>query len=145
MTDELYDILIKPRQIKLRIAKLTLELEELRLSVLPEAIRYDKDRVQASPDSDQMAQYMVRLEDREREIDKLRVALECAINDISDLTDQIDTKVLDQAALIITYKWIRGLKFCDIQKEVGLSESTMFRQYNAAIEELDKLLKLDSK
>lgn len=97
MTDELYDILIKPRQIKLRIAKLTLELEELRLSVLPGAIRYDKDRVQASPDSDQMAQYMVRLEDREREIDKLRVALECAINDISDLTDQIDTKVLDRA------------------------------------------------
>ena len=67
MTEAVYKLLTKPRKIRGQIKKAEAEMEGLKLSMLPGAIRYDKDKVQASP-QDPMAQYAVRLDELERKI-----------------------------------------------------------------------------
>lgn len=44
MTEAVYKLLTKPRKIRGQIKKAEAEMEGLKLSMLPGAIRYDKDK-----------------------------------------------------------------------------------------------------
>lgn len=61
MTNKLYNILTKPSTIKADIKRMQERIDDLRLMMLPSAIRYDKDKVVSSP-SDPMSKYIINLE-----------------------------------------------------------------------------------
>ena len=65
MNSVLYQFLNEPYNLKVKWMEAENRVEELRASMLPCAMRYDKDRVMASPD-DPMIKYAERLEPLER-------------------------------------------------------------------------------
>lgn len=44
MTEEVHSILMRPRRIRSAIKKINIQIEGLRMSMLPGAIQYDKDK-----------------------------------------------------------------------------------------------------
>ena len=58
----------KPRWMQSEISALTEQIATLKTSLLPAGIRYDKDKVQTSPD-DQMSAIFSRIDELERERD----------------------------------------------------------------------------
>ena len=71
MKEAVYRVLTKPKRIRAQITKSEAEMQGLRLSMLPGAIRYDKDKIQTSPD-DPMTKYAARMDDLTRKITELK-------------------------------------------------------------------------
>ena len=133
MTEAVYKLLTKPRKIRGQIKKAEAEMEGLKLSMLPGAIRYDKDKVQASP-QDPMAQYAVRLDELERKIGDLQTEYLEAQDDVVAVANELTSP----GDVIITLRFISGWDFQSIAKEISMSERQMFRHYKVAQEELTK-------
>ena len=83
------ELLQSVRAEKLEIVILREQIEELKMSLLPGAIRYDKDKVQTSPD-DQMSAVMEKVDDYER---KLSIAMKEFLSELKRLN------VLDKGLL----------------------------------------------
>lgn len=133
MTEAVYKLLTKPRKIRGQIKKAEAEMEGLKLSMLPGAIRYDKDKVQASP-QDPMAQYAVRLDELERKIEDLQTEYLNAQDEVVTVANELTSP----GDVIITLRFISGWDFQSIAKEISMSERQMFRHYKVAQEELTK-------
>jgi len=133
MTEAVYKLLTKPRKIRGQIKKAEAEMEGLKLSMLPGAIRYDKDKVQASP-QDPMAQYVVRLDELERKIEDLQTEYLNAQDEVVAAANELTSP----GDVIITLRFISGWDFQSIAKEISMSERQMFRHYKVAQEELTK-------
>ena len=133
MTEAVYKLLTKPRKIRGQIKKAEAEMEGLKLSMLPGAIRYDKDKVQSSP-QDPMAQYAVRLNELERKIEDLQTEYLEAQDDVVAVANELTSP----GDVIITLRFISGWDFQSIAKEISMSERQMFRHYKVAQEELTK-------
>lgn len=133
MTEAVYKLLTKPRKIRGQIKKAEAEMEGLKLSMLPGAIRYDKDKVQASP-QDPMAQYAVRLDELERKIEDLQTEYLNAQDEVVAVANELTSP----GDVIITLRFISGWDFQSIAKEISMSERQMFRHYKVAQEELTK-------
>ena len=133
MTEAVYKLLTKPRKIRGQIKKAEAEMEGLKLSMLPGAIRYDKDKVQASP-QDPMAQYAVRLDELERKIEDLQTEYLNAQDEVVTVANELTSP----GDVIITLRFISGWDFQSIAKEISMSERQMFRYYKVAQEELMK-------
>ena len=71
MKDEVYEFLTMPKKTKLQIRSKQMQIEDLRLQMLPGAVRYDKDIVQSSPE-DPMMKFIVRVDELERDIEGLK-------------------------------------------------------------------------
>lgn len=137
MTDRVHAFLIKPRKIRAQIRQTQSRIEGLRLSMLPGAIRYDKDRVQSSiGEGDQLAEYAARLTELEHELEVLRGeyldAQDAIVEASSYLTED------DYGATIILMRYISDVDFSDIADEIGMTRRHMFRYYKIALENLDK-------
>jgi len=133
MTEAVYKLLTKPRKIRGQIKKAEAEMEGLKLSMLPGAIRYDKDKVQSSP-QDPMAQYAVRLDELERKIEDLQTEYLNAQDEVVAAANELTSP----GDVIITLRFISGWDFQSIAKEISMSERQMFRHYKVAQEELTK-------
>ena len=133
MTEAVYKLLTKPRKIRGQIKKAEAEMEGLKLSMLPGAIRYDKDKVQSSP-QDSMAQYAVRLDELERKIEDLQIEYLNAQDEVVAVANELTSP----GDVIITLRFISGWDFQSIAKEISMSERLMFRYYKVAQEELTK-------
>ena len=133
MTEAVYKLLTKPRKIRGQIKKAEAEMEGLKLSMLPGAIRYDKDKVQSSP-QDSMAQYAVRLDELERKIEDLQTEYLNAQDEVVAVANELTSP----GDVIITLRFISGWDFQSIAKEISMSERQMFRYYKQATIELGK-------
>lgn len=133
MTEAVYKLLTKPRKIRGQIKKAEAEMEGLKLSMLPGAIQYDKDKVQSSP-QDLMAQYAVRLDELERKIEDLQTEYLNAQDEVVAVANELTSP----GDVIITLRFISGWDFQSIAKEISMSERQMFRYYKQATIELGK-------
>lgn len=140
MTDRVYKLLMRPRRIQSVIIGLKSEREGLQLSMLPEAIRYDRDRVMTSL-NDPMTEYAVKLDDIDRRLADLQEsylrAHECVVAITDKLIDQDDG--LEQAAAI-KLRFLSGMSFSDIARTMHVSDSTMFRRYRKGLSRLDDIV-----
>lgn len=140
MTDRVYRVLMRPRRIRSVIIGLKSERKGLQLSMLPEAIRYDRDRVMTSP-NDPMTEYAVKLDDIDRRLADLQEsylrAYECVVAITDKLIDQDDG--LEQATAI-KLRFLSGMSFSDIARTMHVSDSTMFRRYRKGLSRLDDIV-----
>ena len=135
MTDAVFDFLMKPRRILTQIRRAEAELEGLRLSLYPSAIRYDTDKVISSP-SDPMPQFAARVDEIQERLKKLRLDYINAQDDICKATlrmSQIEQEVV-MLRYVAHYSWRR------IIAETGKSEATVFRAHRRAQRYLKKYL-----
>ena len=136
MTDKLFVILTEPKKIKKEIKRVSNRIEDLRLMMLPSAIRYDADKVMSSP-SDPMMKFAERLDELEKEKSKLAVKYIESTDRVIDLSNELTE---DSMKDVIQWRFIRSLKPYQIAKELGYSERQVYRIYGEAIEELEKLV-----
>lgn len=139
---EVYNLLTRPARIKRKIRRIDAEINALTLSfALPKAIAYDKDPVQTSPD-DVMSGYMARKDELIRKREHEVADYEKAVKDIGGWLDLLECEA---GALIIGLRFLEGMAFPDISEEIHRSERQMYRDYNNALEELSKKIKVGSK
>lgn len=130
------EVLRKPGNIRLQLLRAEGELEGLRYSLLPSAIRYDKDKVITSA-SDPMPVYAVRVDELETEIKRLQLAYIKAQQDILQLIRPLNT--LEQQVLIKRYLSQKGWN--EIILDIGRSKSCIFTTHKNAIKKLAKVVK----
>jgi hypothetical protein len=89
------ELLQSVRAEKLEIVILREQIEELKMSLLPGAIRYDKDKVQTSPD-DQMSAVMEKVDDYERKLKHRLLSLLDKQSQASELIMELDDSLQRQ-------------------------------------------------
>lgn len=96
------------------------------------AIRYDKDQVQTSPDSDQLANYMIRLERAERRALKASEEYFTAYEQIWDQVAQIGPQLYSD---VLYLRYIKGKKLYEIADEMAYSYEFMRKIHGRALRE----------
>jgi hypothetical protein len=134
MTEELREFLRRPKMLLRRIEGNNAELENLLSTMLPQAIVYDRDKVQSSP-SDPMLNYIERYEEVYSEGMQLLNAYMSACKDVSRVTAALPA---DQA-LIVKRRFLNFEDFDTIGQKAHISRRHVFRLYDAAIETLEKM------
>lgn len=140
MTDKLYQILNRPRFIKGDIRRMNERVEDVRIMMLPSAIRYDTDKIISSP-QDPMLKFAERLDDLEQKRNKL---MEEYINARDVMFKYIDRLTSETHKDIIQSRFLSEIKFNQIAESLGYSESQIFREYADAIEILENMIVNDS-
>lgn len=123
MPNNAQEFLNEIRDIRYEIASIRLHKEDARMALMPSAVRYDKDRVQSSPD-DPMIKFAVRmgeLDDQERHcLDRLQ-------NDILKAEQMIEMMKTPKYRQILRLRYLNGgqrpMSWEDIAKETGYSET----------------------
>jgi len=111
------------------------KIEEAELALLPSGIRYDRDKVQASPD-DPMMRLAVKLDRYEAELRKHQAALLAkrtkAFRMVSQLTDSTQRQVLE-----LYFLGGRRLRMWEVAQIIGYSEQSTYRIYKDALRNLE--------
>jgi len=129
----IYDFLYRPRNILTQLRSAKSELEGLRLSMLPSAIRYDTDKVMSSP-SDPMPEYGARIDElqtRIRELTAQYVKAQDAITDKALTLEGIEQEV-------IMLRYVAHKTWNEIALELNRSERWMFIIHKKAVKRLEK-------
>lgn len=135
MTDRLYKMLRRPGRIRERIAQAKLKKDRLYNSMLPSGIRYDADKVKSSP-RDPMPAYIEEAEEIDALIRSLKAELRKAEEEIMEATAVLDKTGAD----IIRYRYVNGLSWEAVAREICYSRRHMFRIYRETITKLDHSL-----
>ena len=111
------------------------QIAQAELALLPSGIRYDRDKVQASPD-DPMMRLAVKLDRYEAELRKHQAALLTkrtkAFRMVSRLTDSTQRQVLE-----LYFLGERRLRMWEVAKIIGYSEQSTYRIYKDALRNLE--------
>lgn len=134
--EEVYRLLYKPRNICIQLRRAEGELEGLRFSLYPSAIRYDKDKVMSSP-SDPMPVYAARVDELLTEIKELQIAYIKAQQDILEAIKPLNQ--LEQEILMKRY--LSHKSWNEIILDLSRSKSCVFTTHKNAIKKLSKVLK----
>ena len=133
------EFLNKIRYIDMMINCKLEQVAELRSMLLPSAIRYDKDRVQTSPDADSMSDTMSKVIELEEkindDIDKLVDLKSVAREKIEQMENEVEK--------VILYKRYFGNEsFENIAVECGYSWRHIHRLHGEALKNFDKIYKM---
>lgn len=132
MTEEVHSILTRPRRIRSAIKKINIQIEGLRMSMLPGAIQYDKDKVSSSGSGDALANYVSKLDELETNKNKLQEEYLEAQDTIVRICDVLD----DVQSEIIMLRYISCRDFSEIADSIHLTERQMFRLYKDGLAKL---------
>lgn len=137
MTDELYEILTRPKTLKSDINRIDERIEDTRLMMLPSAIRYDKEKVITSP-TDPMLKFAEDIYELEAQKQQLKEQYIDARNKLLKLIDMLSTDLMKD---IIQSRYMAAKKFVDIVELLPIEESQMYRLHSKAIEEMEAIIK----
>ena len=133
---ETFAFLGKVRGYDNRITRLQNTIEALRLNLLPGAIRYDKDRVQTSP-QDSTTEIFAKIDEYEREVEELKKKRSDAVLSIdSALSKMKDCK--EQRVLLEFY--IGRTSIPDIATGMGITNRHCLRLRNNGVSMLAEVL-----
>lgn len=102
------------RRLESRIRRKVMQIEALRASLLPGAIRYDTDQVQTSP-SDKIGEVEARIDELEREVIELMGEKRRALLEMIQIIDSIDGELERE---VLTAFYIREKRVREIAEEM---------------------------
>ena len=132
MKDEVYEFLTMPKKTKLQIRSKQMQIEDLRLQMLPGAIRYDKDIVQSSP-GDPMLKFIVRVDELERDIEGLKQQYVDEQKLISEAIEMLEDK---REQVVLIGKYVSGDSYDEIAAELSLSVGRVFQIHRSAVDNM---------
>lgn len=139
MTNELYRKLTAAVEIDNEIKEINLQIDKLRSMFLPEAIRYDKDKIQTSPSNDLLSDTIDKIMELENSKSKLATdyikAMESVCWLINRLTD-------GQARLVLKHRYIDNISWTEVSTKMQYSKEWCFKKHKEAVDKLDLMLKL---
>ena len=132
MKDEVYEFLTMPKKTKLQIRSKQMQIEDLRLQMLPGAVRYDKDIVQSSPE-DPMMKFIVRLDELERDIEGLKQRYVDEQKLISEAIEMLEDK---REQVVLIGRYVSGDSYDEIAAELFLSVGRVFQIHRSAVDNM---------
>jgi len=133
---ETYTFLKLPRRLEWEIRRLTYEHDELQASLLPSAIRYDKDVVQTSPEDamPDVAGRVLELEKRIRDLNNRK------LNTMLTITAAIDRMTDQREAAVLTAYYIRRIPMEKVAEQIKRSREHTYRLRKNGIRHLSEIL-----
>ena len=111
-------------------------VDELRHSLDPQAIRYDRDKVQTSPE-DPVAKLMVRLDEKLNRIEQLRVERSRKMLDIDCVLDQLED---DNERTVLTHWYLLGESEETVSGAVPCSARKMYMIKSEGLQHVEDIL-----
>lgn len=131
--NELYEILNAPRRTKRNIAVKKVEMEKLRVMMLPGAIRYDTDSVQSSP-KDPMLVFAEKMDVLNTQLRALEGLYMQQYEEVEHLISKLDDKYKG----VLTLKYLGNCKPEEIANELSYAESYVYKLKKEAIKILER-------
>lgn len=118
-----HEYMMQVRRIELRIRRITLQIEELESSLLPQGIRYDKDKVQTSPE-DTLSKIAGRISDLEKQRTQLVRERRLLLLEIQDALDQLTS---EQEQIVLEAYYLSRMSMMEISEMINYSIAQTYR------------------
>lgn len=123
MNRQAYTFLNSARVLHWEWLRLKAKHDELESCLLPAAIRYDKDKVQTSPE-DPMGKILSEVLELEKEMKKLQLNKS---KQIEKIDKEISKLVSDEQRTALTMRYINRIPVSDIAEAMGYAEPTIYK------------------
>lgn len=123
MNRKAYDYLNSVRVLHWEWLRLKAKHDELETCLLPAAIRYDKDKVQTSPE-DPMAKIVSEIADLEQRMEEIQFAKSIRINEITKSINELEST---EERTALTMRYINRKSVADIAEAMGYSERRIYQ------------------
>jgi len=129
-----YDFLNSARVIHWQWLRAKAKHDELESCLLPAAIRYDKDKVQTSPE-DKMSEICAEIAELQKLMNSLQVAKS---NRIKEIDKAISSLSSEEERTVLTMRFINRIPVKDIAEAMGYAEPTIYKFLNQGGEHILK-------
>jgi DNA-directed RNA polymerase specialized sigma subunit len=134
--DEMYEYLMQIRRAELSIRRLEMKAAALRTCLLPNAIRYDKDRVQTSPE-DKLAEIMADIDGLERDIIQRKEEKAGLIQEITGAIDRLED---EREKTVLTGFFVNRESMSEVAEEIRYSSRSTYRFRKWGMQHLASIL-----
>lgn len=135
MNKQAYDFLNSARVLHLHWLRLKAKHDELESCLLPAAIRYDKDKVQTSPD-DQVSRIMAEITELEARMNQLQMAKATRIDEIYKTLGKLES---EEQRTALTMRFINRIPVSKIAEQMGYAEPTIYKFMNQGAEHIKSI------
>ena len=134
MNKQAYEFLNSARVLHWQWLRAKAKHDELESCLLPAGIRYDKDKVQTSPD-DQMSKIVAELQVLEAKMAGIQQAKALRIEEIDRAISNLES---DEERTALTMRFINRIPVSDIAEAMGYAEPTIYKFMNQGGEHIIK-------
>ena len=126
MNRQAYEFLNSVRVLHLQWLRLEAKHDALESCLLPAAIRYDKDKVQTSPD-DTMSKVISEIADLEKEMSRV---LKCKAQQVERIDKALKSLESEEERTALTMRYINRVSVSEIAEAMGYSEQRIYQFMN---------------
>ena len=137
MNKQAYDFLNSARVLHLQWLRLKAKHDALEGCLLPAAIRYDRDKVQTSPD-DTMSKIVAEINDLEVRMRIVQMAKARRIDEIDQAINAIDS---EEQRTALAMRYIDRISVPKIAEDMGYAEPTIYKFMNQGGEQIAKSIR----
>lgn len=138
MSAELYEVLSRPRKVRMQICSNRSQIESLRSCLYPTGISYDKDRVEKSTKTDKMSQIEAEIEMLETKEEKLETDFINSNASVKKLCNALEDET---EKTVMVMRFIGCQKFNEIATTLTYDVSWVYRIYQKAVKNLEEVIK----
>ena len=135
MNKQAYIFLNSARVLHWEWLRLKAKHDELESCLLPAAIRYDKDKVQTSPD-DTISKIVAEISELETQMNEVLLAKAKRIEEIDKAIHSIQS---DEQRTVLTMRFINRIPVSEIAESMGYAESTIYKFMNQGAEQIKSI------
>jgi len=137
MNKQAYEFLNSARVLHWQWLRLKAKHDELESCLLPAAIRYDKDKVQTSPE-DPMCKIMAEINELEKEMIEVQHRKFVQIEKIGRALNALES---DEERTALTMRYINRIPVSAIAEAMGYAEPTIYKFMNQGGEQIAKSIR----
>lgn len=137
MNKQAYEFLNSARVLHWQWLRLKAKHDELQSCLLPAAIRYDKDKVQTSPE-DAMSKIMAEIDALEKEMARIQHRKSVQIEEIDKAISSLTS---DEERTALTMRYINRIPVTAIAEAMGYAEPTIYKFMNKGSEQIAKSIR----
>ena len=126
MNRQAFEFLNSVRVLHLQWLRLKAKHDALESCLLPAAIRYDKDKVQTSPD-DTMSKVISEIADLEKEMSRV---LKCKAQQVERIDKALKSLESEEERTALTMRYINRVSVSEIAEAMGYSEQRIYQFMN---------------
>ena len=134
-----HEYMMQVRRIELRIRRISLQIEELESSLLPQGIRYDKDKVQTSPE-DTLSKIVGKISDLEEQRTQLVRERRLLLLEIQDALDRLDN---ENEQIVLEAYYLSRMSMREIAEMISYSVRQVYTFRKRGIAKIANFAKTD--
>ena len=132
-----YEFLNSARVLHWQWLRLKAKHDELEACLLPAAIRYDRDKVQTSPE-DPMSKIVAEIAELEKQMNEIQYR---KLRQIRLIDKMISSLASDEERTALTMRYINRIPVTDIAEAMGYAEPTIYKFMNQGGEHIAKSIR----